>query len=51
MIMSMTGFGRAVFTVGVDSYTVEIKTLNHRHLDVKTRLPERFFSFDLKVRE
>ena len=51
MIMSMTGFGRAAFTVGADSYTVEIKTLNHRHLDVKTRLPERFFSFDLKVRE
>jgi uncharacterized protein (TIGR00255 family) len=35
----MTGFGRGVFHHGKRSYRVELRTLNHRFLDIKFRLP------------
>lgn len=39
MIRSMTGFGRAAIEVGGVPFEVEIRTVNHRHLDVRARLP------------
>lgn len=39
MIRSMTGFGRGLFEVDGVPFEVEIRTVNHRHLDVRTRLP------------
>jgi uncharacterized protein (TIGR00255 family) len=39
MIRSMTGFGRAAFELAGRTYEVEIRTVNHRHLDAKLRLP------------
>ncbi len=47
----MTGYGRASFAIGADSYTLEIKCLNNRFFDVNLRMPERFFPIDLKIRE
>jgi uncharacterized protein (TIGR00255 family) len=47
----MTGFGRGGFTIGEESYTVEVRALNHRYLDIKVRMPERFFPLEAKVRE
>ena len=44
MIRSMTGFGRATVEVAGQSFLVELRTLNHRHLDVQLRLP-RVLSF------
>jgi uncharacterized protein (TIGR00255 family) len=35
----MTGFGRASFELGGVSFEVEIRTVNHRHLDIRARLP------------
>ena len=43
MIRSMTGFGRASFEVEQVTFGVEVRTLNHRHLDLNVRLP-RFLS-------
>lgn len=40
MIRSMTGFGRAAFEVDGISLEVEIRTVNHRHLDLRVRLPK-----------
>ncbi|MEK6790171.1 MAG: YicC/YloC family endoribonuclease [Deltaproteobacteria bacterium] len=51
MLKSMTGYGRASFAIGADSYTLEVKCLNNRFLDASLRMPERFFSIDLKIRE
>ena len=54
MIKSMTGYGRSEFTLdgeSGDSYFIEVKSLNHRHLDVKLRLPERFSALEIKIRE
>lgn len=36
---SMTGFGRASASVGAATLVVEVKTVNHKGLDVKLRLP------------
>jgi uncharacterized protein (TIGR00255 family) len=47
----MTGFGRAEFTIGDDGYTAELRSLNHRYLDIKVRMPERFFPLEARVRE
>jgi uncharacterized protein (TIGR00255 family) len=35
----MTGFGRAAFELDGVPFEVEIRTVNHRHLDVRIRLP------------
>lgn len=35
----MTGFGQASFELGGVSFEVEIRTVNHRHLDIRARLP------------
>lgn len=50
MTNSMTGFGRAEFTIGEESFTVEARSLNHRYLDIKVRTPERFFLLEPRIR-
>jgi uncharacterized protein (TIGR00255 family) len=40
----MTGFGRGTLELAGQSFLVELRTLNHRHLDLQLRLP-RAFSF------
>ena len=39
MIRSMTGFGRSAFNVGDRSFEIEARSVNHRHLDFRLRLP------------
>jgi uncharacterized protein (TIGR00255 family) len=36
----MTGFGQAVFEVDSLAFEIEIRSVNHRHLDVRARLPK-----------
>lgn len=50
-IKSMTGYGSASATAGDDTWTVEIRTVNHRHLDLKTRLPRELASLEPRIRE
>lgn len=40
MLRSMTGFGAAAATAGGAEARVEIRAVNHRHLQVKSRLPQ-----------
>ncbi len=47
----MTGYGRAEFTIGEDAFTVEVKTLNNRYIDINLRAPERFFGIENRIRE
>jgi len=52
MANSMTGYGRAEFVLGEgENYTIEVKSLNHRYLEVNNRCPERFFAHDISLRE
>lgn len=43
---SMTGFGRAEGRVDHHHFTVEIKSVNHRYLDVRYRLPTSLSLFE-----
>lgn len=38
-MMSMTGFGRSSFTIDTQTYRLELRSVNHRFLDIKIRLP------------
>lgn len=51
MLRSMTGFGRGKSKEGLLELTVDIKTLNHRYLDVYIRLPRQFMYLEEKIRE
>ncbi|MFP6641570.1 MAG: YicC/YloC family endoribonuclease [Myxococcota bacterium] len=39
MTRSMTGFGRAAFEVEARRFEIEARSVNHRHLDLRVRLP------------
>jgi uncharacterized protein (TIGR00255 family) len=45
----MTGYGRADFKVGSEQYTLEIKSLNHRYLDLKLKTPDKFLSIEQRI--
>ncbi|MBE9531363.1 MAG: YicC family protein [Proteobacteria bacterium] len=47
----MTGYATADFTVGDDTYAIEVKSLNHRYLDMKVRSPEKFYWAEERIRE
>lgn len=50
MILSMTGFGKAVATSSNKKITVEIKSLNSKQLDISSRIPPAFREKDLELR-
>lgn len=50
-IRSMTGFARAHQKGDWGSLAVEIRTVNHRYLDLSLRLPEALRALDSEVRE
>jgi uncharacterized protein (TIGR00255 family) len=47
----MTGYATADFSVDGDNFTLEVKSLNHRYLDMKVRSPERFYWAEERIRE
>src|SRR3984885_15429071 len=51
MITGMTGFGAGEITLGKVKGIVEIKTVNHRYLDVAFYLPVGFSSVEDKVQK
>ncbi|MHC1683258.1 MAG: YicC/YloC family endoribonuclease [Clostridiaceae bacterium] len=51
MLKSMTGFGRASFENESKSYTIEVKSVNHRYLDVNIRMPRALLTLEEKMRK
>jgi uncharacterized protein (TIGR00255 family) len=51
MTKGMTGFGRAVESDGRHEVTVEISSVNKRHLDVTIRLPKGYQQAELAIRQ
>lgn len=51
MCKSMTGFGRSEFSINDNSYTIEVKSVNHRYMEVKSRLPQSFYSYELLLKD
>ncbi len=50
MIKSMTGFGRAELEENERRFTVEIKSVNHRYLDVSIKMPKKLNFFETAIR-
>lgn len=50
MIKSMTGFGRSEIEEGNRRFTVEMKAVNHRYLDVNIKMPKKLNFFEAAIR-
>jgi uncharacterized protein (TIGR00255 family) len=50
VILSMTGFGSASFRCGETAFEVEIRSVNHRHLDARVRVPRVLSSLEPELR-
>lgn len=46
MIESMTGFGRGEILEGNRKIAVELKSVNHRYLDMNIKLPKKLNLFE-----
>ena len=51
MICSMTGFGRSKVESDTFQITVEMKSVNHRFLEMSIRLPKQMMVFEDKIRK
>lgn len=49
-VRSMTGFGRGEASLGSNLLTVEVRTVNHRFLEISNRLPKGMMSLEHKLR-
>lgn len=50
MIKSMTGFGRCEVLKDSRKFAVELKSVNHRYLDVNIRMPKKLNFFETSIR-
>lgn len=50
MIKSMTGFGRCEICENNRKFTVEMKSVNHRYLDVNIKMPKKLNFFESAIR-
>jgi len=50
VIQSMTGFGSASFSVGSHAFEIEVRSVNHRHLDARVRLPRALAGLETDLR-
>jgi uncharacterized protein (TIGR00255 family) len=48
---SMTGYGEGAKSVGGTKITVQIRSLNHRHLDLQLRVPREYLSLEEEIRK
>ncbi len=50
MIRSMTGYGREETVIEDRKFTVEIKAVNHRYLDLAVRVPRKLSFLEIRIR-
>ena len=50
MIYSMTGFGRGIAQNEKYKITAELKSVNHKYLDINVKLPHRLAGFENEIR-
>ena len=50
MLKSMTGFGRCEVADEKQKFTVELKSVNHRYLDVNIKMPKKLNFFESAIR-
>ncbi len=50
MLYSMTGFGRCVTEDEKRRFIVEVKSVNHRYLDLNIKMPRKLYAFESAIR-
>lgn len=50
MIKSMTGFGRCEVSDSFHKITIEMKSVNHRYMDVNMKMPKKLSVFESSIR-
>jgi len=48
---SMTGYGEASQNIRLGKVSVQIRSLNHRHLDLQLRVPREYMAFEEDIRK
>ncbi len=48
---SMTGYGEGSYPAQGTRITVQVKSLNHRHLDLQVRIPREYLSLEEEIRK
>lgn len=51
MIKSMTGYGKANITKNLKEYQVEIKSVNHRYLDISIKMPRSLSYLEEEIKK
>jgi len=51
MIQSMTGFGKAELNVKNANFTIEVKSLNSKHIDVNVKMPSVYRDKEIDLRK
>lgn len=51
MIKSMTGYGRAMLSENSREYQVEIKSVNHRYLDISIKMPRSLSYLEEEIKK
>ena len=51
MIKSMTGYGRSEAVMGSRKYVVELKSVNHRYLEISLRMPSVLSPLELETKK
>ncbi len=51
MTNSMTGYGNSRFSINEMDCLIEVRSINHRYLDIKLKSADVFFSFESKIRK
>lgn len=51
MVSSMTGYGRAFYECRNRNFTIEIRSVNHRYLDLNIKMPRSITSLEDRIRK
>lgn len=51
MLRSMTGYGNDSIRIGSMTFTVEIRSVNHRYCEIVVRMPRQWFRMEEKLRK
>ena len=51
MINSMTGYGRSEVVLNANTYTIEMKSVNHRYLDISVKMPRKISFMEEKKKQ
>ncbi len=51
MIKSMTGYGKANLDKNLRKYQIEIKSVNHRYLDISVKMPRQVSYLEEEIKQ